>query len=468
MPSLVRKTYRLLKKFSPSLAALAAGWYSTISGWRFDEIKRTIISHDSSIKNNFISISRSLNIIENSINQERIAFVSPLPPSDTGIASCTYYTFKEANEYIDIYSPFYNDENFLLMSKTIGGNIRILDSSLLLYGDEIINYKKIIIAIGNSKHHFYLHNILKKIKYFNIQDKCVLYVHDPYLNNFLQEGLQISNSEYIELLNSAYKWKSNIPSELGIHTTKWELHDKLTELKITGLQILTEFGFRNFLVNSKAAEMIIQLDCRNIKLSIKRIFHPVFNTYDICNRHVTEIDTNIHKLCNGDMPLIIGTFGIPSYAKCTEIIILAVEELIKRKIPACLIVAGYDANKFFIHNPDLKKEFIIIFDSPSDATLNQIMHKVDIACQLRLKHLGESSGVVPQLLAAGKKTICSPLGSFTEYGDAVSFFRGNTPKELAEMIINTMQKITNTSNEINYCNNKTPKDFRDTLIKYYM
>ena len=47
------------------------------------------------------------------------------------------------------------------------------------------------------------------------------------------------------------------------------------------------------------------------------------------------------------------------------------------------------------------------------------MAGVDVAVQLRAHNLGESSGVVPQLLALGVTTIVSNIGSFREYGDAV-------------------------------------------------
>lgn len=116
MLSIARHTYALLNRISPTLSSLIAGWYSTVTGWRFDDIKSFIASNTSSMKNT-ISVIRSLKIIENSDDQDRLAFVSPLPPSDTGIASCTYYTFKGGEEPIDIFFPSANDEDFLLMSK---------------------------------------------------------------------------------------------------------------------------------------------------------------------------------------------------------------------------------------------------------------------------------------------------------------------------------------------------------------
>ena len=62
------------------------------------------------------------------------------------------------------------------------------------------------------------------------------------------------------------------------------------------------------------------------------------------------------------------------------------------------------------------------------------MLKCDIAVQLRRSNLGESSGVVPTLLALGIPTIVSPIGAFAEYGDAVLSFDGYDPVALADLL----------------------------------
>lgn len=220
-------------------------------------------------------------------------------------------------------------------------------------------------------------------------------------------------------------------------------------------------------MNSEAAKSIIKSDCNDDKISIKKIFHPIFNASDIYNESLFKNTTQIKYIQNEKKCILIGTFGIPSYAKCTEIIIEAISELHKYHLPTYLLIAGYGVNKFFINNPGLMKKFIINIDSPSDASLNKFMHEVDIAVQLRQTHQGESSGVVPQLLAAKKKVICSPLGSFLEFGDAVSYFNGNSPIDLAKLLIEIIKSPINLKNINNYCLHKSPSDFRQAIIEYY-
>jgi hypothetical protein len=62
------------------------------------------------------------------------------------------------------------------------------------------------------------------------------------------------------------------------------------------------------------------------------------------------------------------------------------------------------------------------------------MLKCDIAVQLRRSNLGESSGVVPTLLALGVPTVVSTIGAFGEYGDAVQTFEGTDPAALADLL----------------------------------
>jgi hypothetical protein len=84
-----------------------------------------------------------------------------------------------------------------------------------------------------------------------------------------------------------------------------------------------------------------------------------------------------------------------------------------------LLIAGYDAGHYGSEMGLQKLPFVEFVDSPSDSLLLSLMQSTDVAVQLRLGNLGESSGVVPQLLASGVPVVVSAIGSFLEYGDAV-------------------------------------------------
>lgn len=220
----------------------------------------------------------------------------------------------------------------------------------------------------------------------------------------------------------------------------------------------------NYIVNSSAAKDIILNEISGDKISIEKIFHPVFAPKDIrIHNNLDQLDRIISKVSGP----ILGTFGLPGFGKCTDIVIEAVNKL-REEIPNVrLIVAGYEVDSFFRKNPDLMREFIITYDSPSDTILNMLMERIDIAIQLRLKNLGESSGIIPQLLALNKKVICSNIGSFLEYKSSVTYFHGNSSKELSETIRNTYYS-SNSKSILDYCLGKGPSDFRQKLIALYL
>lgn len=461
MSKYLRITYRVIKKISPSFASICAGIYCNITGWRFDDLKKYFTQYKQ--KNNIFTVTYTINKIDNARQVKKLAILSPLPPEETGIASFTYYAFRETEYDIDIYTMPRSDEDLLLMNLYLGENINVLDASLTIYGLEKNNYNKIIMMVGNSYHHYYLHDIIKKIEYFNLQDKFVIYIHDPFINNFIQAGLRYSNIEYISILKKIYNLNDDICDAMKSRHNLWEIQEILAKNEIFGIKWLYNKGFNKFLVNSEAAANFVRKDIGHDNIEINKIFHPVFKSENFGSQN--DFDAIYLENLN-DSSVKVGSFGLPGNGKYTELIIKAVR-LLMNKIPNIkLILAGYGQEDYFRKFPELKEDFIEIFESPSDRVLNYIMSKVDIAVQLRRTNLGESSGVVPQLLGMNKKVICSPIGSFNEYGDAVTFFTSDSADKLANTIIETL-KVENCTSANTYCEERTSRKFCDKLFHFY-
>src|SRR5690606_26082846 len=134
--------------------------------------------------------------------------------------------------------------------------------------------------------------------------------------------------------------------------------------------------------------------------------------------------------------LIVGSFGAPSASTGTDVVLAAVQELRKRGIKARLIVAGFDAYYFADGELDKNEDrsLLVLAEPSPERELQLDMLKCDIAVQLRRSNLGESSGVVPSLLALGIPTIVSSIGAFSEYGAAVQTFEGYDPVALADLL----------------------------------
>jgi hypothetical protein len=87
--------------------------------------------------------------------------------------------------------------------------------------------------------------------------------------------------------------------------------------------------------------------------------------------------------------------------KLPELVVAAFDLLVKER-DASLVLAGWGVQRFAEEQGILSRGDITCLESPSDEALAQAMAGVDVAVQLRVPTLGESSGVVGQLLALWK------------------------------------------------------------------
>jgi glycosyltransferase involved in cell wall biosynthesis len=468
MSKLILSGYKTLNKISPFLGQIAAGWYSTINGWRFEDLKKFFISKVSIASNPcLLARMRTLDCIESDAGlMRRVAFVSPMPPEDTGIASCTFYSFRCATEEIDLFCQPSSDDAFLSMARRLGSNsVRLLDVNLLTYADDILNYKKIVFALGNSHHHYYLWSVFNRVEFFGVISKCVIYAHDPFLNNFIQSGLGLSDREYVNMISEAYGLADDIVAILMRAGEKWRLHAELYELGITGVRLLTRKGFRKFLVNSERAKIILENDIGEQNAEVYKIFHPLFeptafSAKSSLPQEVSALSVNRKNL------VLVGTFGVPGNSKGTHLVIDAVRKLHAGGVNIRLVVAGFGVTEYFKKAAINDDDFLIKIDSPSDGSLYALMSEVDIAVQLRLNDAGESSGIVPQLLMAKKRVVVSPVGSFKEYGDLVEFLNDPNPSKLSELIQKFLLRLPNVLGMEGYCQMRTPTEYRRLLLEY--
>jgi glycosyltransferase involved in cell wall biosynthesis len=209
----------------------------------------------------------------------------------------------------------------------------------------------------------------------------------------------------------------------------WQAHKAAVDNGILGIRALYDIGVRHFVLNSEAAARLVRDDLSEGERGATRLdvlYHPVF-----------EPEVTRREALRQDSALTIGTFGAPSVSKGTDIVIAAVRELRRRGVKAKLVVAGFDANYFAdgeLSKNDADRAWLELAEPSSERELQLDMLKCDVAVQLRRSNLGESSGVVPTLLALGVPTIVSSIGAFAEYGDAALTFAGYDPVALADLL----------------------------------
>jgi glycosyltransferase involved in cell wall biosynthesis len=443
---------KALKKFFSDLDA-------TISGWRFDDLKSSLNAKKRSLNSLTFHNSITRGYARLAPTRPAIAFISCLPPEDTGISTCSFYSWRGSQEAADLFCPVADTDMFFAMQTVLNSSqVALYDVDALLTLHTLTDYDHIVFAIGNSDHHLYLFDALKKLSFLGVLDRVVLYIHDPCLLNLIQKGTESTAHQLISLMNALYPDRS--ADKIGDVDDNWEAHSGLVSKGILGLRYFFSLGVDKFLVNSEAARTLLSADLKDLPVSVKILFHPVFLPVGCEGLDLNEIKRD-------DGVITIGTFGIPGPPKLTEVIIEAVAVLNRKNRPAKLVMAGFSAKSYAEWKADeLAAIPHTVFDGPTDYQLARSMNDVDVAIQLRKLNLGESSGVVPQLLALGKTVIVSPVGAFLEYGDAVMYTDEIvTGESLAAVIENTLRegKGTRIARET-YRVEHNPEAFRKALI----
>src|SRR5690606_33924022 len=227
-------------------------------------------------------------------------------------------------------------------------------------------------------------------------------------HNVVQSAKGLSSDHYLEYIGKLYGiW---LGGSAGFE--KWLVHRKAVDAGIMGVRAIVDCGVTRFLVNSKAAAEIVLGDLpvdQRASTEVAELFHAVFplepGVKEARRRH----------LQNKGASYVVGTFGGASRSKRTEVVIDAACRLRKQGDNIELRVAGYDAHRFVDgYFQGQRPEWIHSAEPETEQELQLEMAQCSIAIQLRKENLGESSGVVPTLIALGVPTVVSPIGSFCE------------------------------------------------------
>jgi glycosyltransferase involved in cell wall biosynthesis len=365
---------------------------------------------------------------------------------------------------MDIFCPVVDpDWFFALSTKFTEGNPlgpRLFDVDGFLTVDQVVKYKEVIIALGNSNHNCYVFALLKKVAEHGSLSRVTLYVHDPCLLNVLQIGLELSSSDMLSLMEQTYRRR--VPVSIEEREDRGALQKALIKCGMLGNRYFLNAGITRYLVNSDAAATLLESDLHGGNVTIMRIFHPVF----------LPIENDVESpQASREEPkrIVVGTFGVPNQGKQTSLIAGAVRRLRERGADACLMIAGFQASLFVSAHRDLLADVEVeVYDGPTDRQLVNCMAKCDVAVQLRSTNLGESSGMVPQLLVLGKDVIVTGIGAFIEYGPCVKYVPTDVTEEaLADAILDSLSAPIETSLKQAYVSQHSPERFQDAFCELF-
>lgn len=408
------------------------------------------------------SIKQNIQSMDHVDSSHRFAFVSILPPDESGIATYSLKTFTDTNVDVpvDLYCPFKSEQDKSNSKKEIkNAFLRVYDLREIFQNDLIYKYSKIVIAMGGSCHHSYVINLLNELKKRGFLDRVSLYLHDLHFRDFFMFYSGMNILEFAVKDMYLYR-KSSLrgKSERSIINVLRALNQLQLSYNL-GLRFFQRLGVKNFIVNSEAAKKLLVMDLdENIPVSVYKIFLPVLPI---------SLDGTFSLLTKESGYTYIGSFGIPSVGKCTPQIIRAVEKLNGSGYKIKLIIAGWNACHY-IESNKIKKDWLLVFDSLNEKELTSLMSQMDLAIQLRSMNGGESSGCVPMLISCSVPTIVSDVGSFAEFGEEVIKFSGNAEKDLAEFIGDALKRLTYKGDLIKsmqlFVINHQPKEFVKKLF----
>ena len=406
--------------------------YYTLTGWRFDDLKRYVAANEVANKDaSLASLLMAPTLQRRSGRSARIAIVSTMPPDETGIAGFMLRHGMALKRDTDIFTRVRDTSQFLRTAMEVrlasNGSAMVHPLSALEAMDVLNRYQRIVFVLGNSHHNTHVLRSMLSIAKGDYLDRCVCYLHDPVCHHVMQLARRIDGTTYVHVLNDLYG--ESLPASTP---ENWEAGEAAVRHGILGVRGIVDAGVRHIIVNSLAAANLVSMDLSEEQRAdtlVTTLFHPVFP------REI-GIDELHHGAGRQGGTMVVGTFGEAAESKLTNVIVDAVGELRRRGQDIRLVVAGYRATDYIRSRYGRDADDWLCASEPnSERNLQLAMARCHVAIQLRARNLGESSGVVPTLIGLGIPTIVSPVGAFLGYGDAVARFAGSSASELGDLIL---------------------------------
>ena len=388
-------------------------------------------------------------------HRNAIAVVTVLPPAKTGVAVFSLKTFAAAPLEVDVFAPFATPAEYLGSSALPGASasMSFFSHRSIRAGCEVRNYRAVIWVLGNSDDFIPVLKLLRDLRHLRKTTPTWIELHDPFLLNVTAKCIQLEGGRMSHVVQQHLHGKAD---DIGWQIIDHGDYSRLVELGYAGIRsMLSDVPFTGLLVHSKAAKDIVRRDWPELEEArLSLLFHPVFEPY-----------------CRRDQPhtqsVRIGSFGVPNPSKQTELILDAFRLIRALQPSATMVLAGYQAAAYAQNGCLLNEPGLTVVDSPSDSALLSLMAGVDIAVQLRLRNSGESSGIIPQLLALDVPVLASPTGAMREYGSAVAHVpEPCDANQLAEFILKeaSQPEARRTAREV-YSTTFTPALFCKQLIQ---
>ena len=326
-------------------------------------------------------------------NPNHLIFISPLPPSKSGIADYSIALLKYLKTYYDITVVC---ENIEVQNHPMLKEYKTILAQEYLTNGSIAN--KHLYHYGNSVYHVWMEPLLERFP-------GTLVLHDIFLGGYMRMKLQSEGDTII-----VQKMFDEEGYKAVVSYMETDLHHALLHYPMN--KALIEKS-DSIIVHSAFAKSLLNA--------------PMSKVYQI--PHLKALPTQImtkneaRKILGIDeSSFLIASFGFIGASKCSHELVKAWKQLTAlAKNVKLVFVGGVPSSPYGETIKVLADGTNILFtDYCDDETFIHYLVASDMVVQLRQNSRGESSGALLYALAYGKPTIINAHGSFCEVPNKVA------------------------------------------------
>lgn len=336
----------------------------------------------------------------------RIAFVSPLPPSHSGIADYSRSLITALKEHVEI--DLYHDSGESPEARFSHRDCGCFDYRLLERADRMRPYRAVVYQIGNSPAHFFVEALL-------CQRPGVVVLHDLALASYHYEKAISSGrglDDFRAALTASHPGREN---EFEPFLADWSRHPERMVCSLTAA------GFdMNGEIVAAASRVIV-----HSQAALERLEHGRSDRAVVIPHGAEPVELPKEKAASRaklGLPaesMIVGCFGVVHHAKGNLEVVEAFSQLVRRMPGTTLIVVGEEADggatRKRVGELGLTKE-VRFLGRLDDDRFCEAIAATDIGVALRRPPTnGETSGAVLHLLRHGVATVVTDTGSFVGY-----------------------------------------------------
>lgn len=344
------------------------------------------------------------------VHRRKTVVVGTLAPDASGIATYNSSAFARATD-IQFLSSGASVAEFKAKRRLLSPSV---DLAPLTNIERLVTperTKAAVFVLGNSDHNLGALRAAARYRWPGIPR--VVYLHDVRCTGLLYAYFKHDVLELTRQMVKAYP-----ELEAGAHNPWSVLSGSALGTRI----LFSLVGECSVIVNSKRARdlLVDDLAAPGELPDIETLFLPV----------APPTSTGRYRPWP-ESQLVVGHFGHVGPMKRPDLVIKAGRRLIERGIDTRVVFAGRHTGQ--IGEPP---SFVELIEDPSDELLSSVMRGVDVAVQPREPDHGESSGVINQLMAVGKRPVTTAGTAADDLGQGVVLVpRGSDENVWADAIL---------------------------------